>query len=237
MPWTMSCATALQRVYPAASGATSEGYIPDFGSDPQGPVEHFNNFVFNCLFPTMLENCKVHAASHHLSETAQNASTPEEVEVGTNVAALIFMGPEIATVGVGVLRVPRTAGGVSTALRAEANAADEVPTISIYRTPKAPNAADELAGGPNPLNHQDGDAAAYFGERSVAGDYVGRPGYADGMVRYDMHPGFLDEFSDVAYRYDWQGPGGAARIEWAIPVDRLGSFSEHTLNRGWVSGR
>jgi RHS repeat-associated protein len=115
-----------------------------------------------------------------------------------------------------------------------AKAADEVPAIPIYRTPKASNAADELAGGPNPLNHQDGDAAAYFGERSVAGDYIGMPGYADGMVRYDMDPGFLDEFADVAYRYDWQGPGGTARIEWAIPVDRLGRFSELTMNRGWV---
>jgi hypothetical protein len=109
--------------------------------------------------------------------------------------------------------------------------------IAIYRTPKVENIADELANGPNPANHQLGDASAYFGERSVAGDYVGMPGYAGGMVRYDMHPDFLQQFQDAAFRYDWQGPGGAARIEWAIPAERLSSFNGLTLNRSWVDGR
>lgn len=54
------------------------------------------------------------------------------------------------------------------------------------------------------------------------------------MIRYDMHPDFLDEFADTVYRYDWQGPGGTPRIEFVIPADRLDRFNELTQGRTWM---
>ncbi|MFJ3665538.1 RHS repeat-associated core domain-containing protein [Streptomyces sp. NPDC090106] len=120
-------------------------------------------------------------------------------------------------------------------------------SFPIYRTPKGKDAAYELENGPNPANHQPGidigygelsDGLMYFGERDVAATYMSPTGrnFADGMVRYDMHPDFLKEFAQHPYmrRYDLQGPGGAPRIEFAIPVDKLGRFSELTLKRTWI---
>ncbi|OON75601.1 DUF6531 domain-containing protein [Streptomyces tsukubensis] len=117
----------------------------------------------------------------------------------------------------------------------------------IYRTPKAKDAEYELLHGPNPANHQPGvdigggllsDGLMYFGERDVAATYMSPTGrsFADGMVRYDMHPDFLKEFAKSPYmrRYDLQGPGGAPRIEFPIPVDKLGRFNELTLKRTWI---
>ncbi|WP_330304943.1 MULTISPECIES: DUF6531 domain-containing protein [unclassified Streptomyces] len=120
----------------------------------------------------------------------------------------------------------------------------------IYRTPKVKDAEYEKLHGPNPANHQPGvdigggvisDGLIYFGERDVAATYMSPTGrnFADGMVRYDMHPDFLKEFAKSPYmrRYDLQGPGGTPRIEFAIPVDKLARFNELTLNRTWVSIR
>ncbi|MEU8265499.1 hypothetical protein AB0C02_33515, partial [Micromonospora sp. NPDC048999] len=110
----------------------------------------------------------------------------------------------------------------------------------IYRTPKKVDVDYETKNGPNPKNHQktaDDDGMAYFGEESVAAEYRGVGSYADGMVRYDMHPSFLKEFADTAHRCDWKGPGGKPRIEFAIPVDRLGRFAELTLRRTWLPRR
>jgi hypothetical protein len=101
----------------------------------------------------------------------------------------------------------------------------------------AAHADYEAAHGPNPANHQAGDRSVYFGERSVAGDYVGVGDFADGMVRYDMHPSFLERFGNTAHRYDWQGPGGSARIEFQVPVGRLDEFNSLVVGRSWVSGR
>jgi hypothetical protein len=109
----------------------------------------------------------------------------------------------------------------------------DVTPVSIYRSPKIADKDYELANGPNAASHQDGDASVYFGEQSVAAEYQGRGGYANGSIRYDMDPGFLDQFSGNAFRYDWQGPGGSARIEWTIPVDQLDQFNQLTLNRVW----
>ncbi|MFF8654103.1 DUF6531 domain-containing protein [Streptomyces huasconensis] len=117
----------------------------------------------------------------------------------------------------------------------------------IYRTPKAKDAEYERLHGPNPANHQPGvdigggmlsDGLIYFGERDVAASYMSPTGrnFADGMVRYDMHPDFLKEFARSPYmrRYDLKGPGGAPRIEFTIPVDKLGRFNELTLKRTWM---
>ena len=108
--------------------------------------------------------------------------------------------------------------------------------VSIYRTPKVDDMAQELESGPNPASHQAGDASVYFGERSVAAEYVGRGSFADGSIRYDMHKDFLEEFGDRAFRYDRKGPGGSARIEFVIPVGRLERFNELTLGRVWEVG-
>ncbi|SOD62529.1 RHS repeat-associated core domain-containing protein [Streptomyces zhaozhouensis] len=105
--------------------------------------------------------------------------------------------------------------------------------FSIYRTPRRDDLADELANGPDPANFPPvtRQSGAYFGERSVAAEYQGRRGYADGMVRYDMDPAFVNEFMDCMHRYDWAGPNGTPRIEWAIPADRLARFNELTGGR------
>ncbi|THA25081.1 hypothetical protein E4198_10375 [Streptomyces sp. RKND-216] len=96
--------------------------------------------------------------------------------------------------------------------------------------------AHELERGPNAASHQDGDASVYLGEKSVAKEYQNRGSYANGSIRYDMHEDFLKEFSDAAFRYDRKGPGGAARIEFVIPVGRLDRFNELTLRRVWEPG-
>ncbi|MCZ0994250.1 hypothetical protein O1L44_15675 [Streptomyces noursei] len=116
----------------------------------------------------------------------------------------------------------------------------------VYRTPKAADAAYERLHGPNPANHQPGvdlgggylsEGTIYFGERSVAAEYINPAGrhYANGMVRYDMHrEDFLKEFGGHAERYDRKGPNGSPRIEFVIPVDKLGRFNELTIERTWV---
>ncbi|MFF4524425.1 putative T7SS-secreted protein [Streptomyces bluensis] len=121
-------------------------------------------------------------------------------------------------------------------------------TFPIYRTPKGKDAEYERNYGPNPVNHQAGvdlgggylsDGMIYFGERSVAAEYMSPTGrnFADGMVRYDMHPDFLKEFTDTKYMkvHDWNGQSGAPRIEWVIPVDKLERINELTLKRTWIS--
>jgi len=120
---------------------------------------------------------------------------------------------------------------------ADAGAGDpEVTPYPIYRTPHTADLDHELTSGPNPASHQmeGGDNSVYFGEQGVAADYHGLGDYANGSIRYDMHPDFETEFADVKYRYDWKGPGGSPRFEWAIPLDRLDRFNELTLNRTWV---
>ncbi|MET8944193.1 hypothetical protein ABZX30_11540 [Streptomyces sp. NPDC004542] len=83
------------------------------------------------------------------------------------------------------------------------------------------------------------DGLIYFGERSVAAEYMSPTGrnFADGMVRYDMHPDFLKEFAKSPYmrRYDLKGPNGTPRIEFTIPVDKLERFNELTLNKTWIA--
>ncbi|MET9770113.1 putative T7SS-secreted protein [Streptomyces sp. NPDC006415] len=117
--------------------------------------------------------------------------------------------------------------------------------IPIYRTPKGAHAQYELDHGPNPANHQPGvdigggiisDGKIYFGERAVAAEYAGPTGanFAKGMVKYEMHPSFLEEFGDHAKVHDRNGPNGAPRIEFEIPVDKLDRFNELTQNRSWV---
>ncbi|MEU4926804.1 DUF6531 domain-containing protein [Streptomyces yokosukanensis] len=121
-------------------------------------------------------------------------------------------------------------------------------SFPIYRTPKAKDAEYERLHGPNPANHQPGvdigggllsDGLVYFGERSVAAEYMSPTGrnFADGMVRYDMHPDFLKEFAKSPYmrRYDLKGPNGTPRIEFTIPVDKLERFNELTLNKTWIA--
>ncbi|WP_306192016.1 hypothetical protein [Streptomyces sp. MK5] len=124
-----------------------------------------------------------------------------------------------------------------------------VPGIfPIYRAPKAKDAEYERLHGPNPANHQPGmdigggllsDGLIYFGERSVAAEYMSPTGrnFADGMVRYDMHPDFLKEFAKSPYmgRYDLKGPNGTPRIEFTIPVDKLERFNELTLGKTWIA--
>jgi hypothetical protein len=103
-------------------------------------------------------------------------------------------------------------------------------SCSIYRTPKTVDLDHELEHGPNPESFQDGNRSMYFGEESVAAEYRGRGPFADRTLRYTMkQPEFLDEFSDTAQRYDWQGPGESARIEFKIPVERLPRFNELTI--------
>ncbi|MFV2198923.1 hypothetical protein, partial [Nocardiopsis sp. LOL_012] len=108
--------------------------------------------------------------------------------------------------------------------------------VSIYRTPKDSAKDFELDNGPNVANHQGGNRMVYFGEQSVASEYLGRRGFANGMIRYDMDERFLREFSDRAFRYDWQGPKGSPRIEFEIPVDRISRFNELTRGRFWIPG-
>ncbi|NJQ02480.1 RHS repeat-associated core domain-containing protein [Streptomyces sp. PLAI1-29] len=128
-------------------------------------------------------------------------------------------------------------------------APDCADSFPIYRTPKARDAEYELAHGPNPLNHQAGvdigggfrsDGSVYFGERSVAAEYISPTGrnFATGMVRYDMHPKFLEEFTDPRYMkvYDWGGPSGNPRMEFVIPVDKLDRIFELTLGGSWIPG-
>ena len=106
-------------------------------------------------------------------------------------------------------------------------------SVPIYRTPKVDNLDYEINNGPNSSSHQDGDRSVYFGERSVAAEYQGRGSFANGSIRYDMKPEFLNEFSDTAFRYDRQGPGGSPRIEFVVPVGRVGRFNELTVGRTW----
>ncbi|MEV2255832.1 DUF6531 domain-containing protein [Streptomyces sp. NPDC050147] len=124
---------------------------------------------------------------------------------------------------------------------------DCVKPVPIYRTPKAKDAAYERAHGPNPANHQPdveiapgvmSDGKIYFGERGVAAEYMSptNSNFANGMVRYDMHPDFLKEFGQKPYAqvHDWKGPNGSPRIEFEIPVDKLDRFNELTLDKTWV---
>ncbi|MFF3653292.1 putative T7SS-secreted protein [Streptomyces sp. NPDC002181] len=117
--------------------------------------------------------------------------------------------------------------------------------IPIYRTPKGAHAQYELDHGPNPANHQPGvdigggiisDGKIYFGERAVAAEYAGPTGvnFAKGMVKYEMHPSFLEEFGDHVKVHDRNGPKGAVRLEFAIPVEKLDRFNELVLDRSWV---
>ncbi|MER5363431.1 RHS repeat-associated core domain-containing protein, partial [Streptomyces sp. NPDC002785] len=123
-------------------------------------------------------------------------------------------------------------------------APDYPDSVPIYRAPKAMDAQYELDHGPNPANHVPGvdigggilsDGKIYFGERGVAAEYAGPNGinFAKGIVRYDMHPSFLSEFAEHAKVHDRNGPGGAVRIEFPIPVDKLDRFNELTRNRSW----
>ncbi|MFJ5848781.1 putative T7SS-secreted protein [Streptomyces sp. NPDC092903] len=118
--------------------------------------------------------------------------------------------------------------------------------IPIYRTPKGAHAQYELDHGPNPANHQPGvdigggiisDGKIYFGERSVAAEYAGPTGvnFAKGMVKYEMHPSFLEEFGEHAKVIDRNGPNGAVRLEFEIPVEKLDRFTELTQRRSWIS--
>ncbi|MGR3932456.1 hypothetical protein [Streptomyces sp. BRA346] len=59
--------------------------------------------------------------------------------------------------------------------------------------------------------------------------------FAKGMVKYDMHPSFLEEFGQHAKIHDYNGPNGAARLEFEIPVEKLDRFNELTQGRSWVS--
>ncbi|MER6098915.1 RHS repeat-associated core domain-containing protein [Streptomyces sp. NPDC001728] len=126
--------------------------------------------------------------------------------------------------------------------------APECPTFPIYRTPKHKDKEYEKEHGPNPANHQPGvdmgggyltDGKIYFGERDVAAEYWSPNGgvnFANGMVRYDMHPDFLKEFTSSDYMkvYDTKGKDGAPRIEWTIPVDKLDRFNELVMKRTWI---
>lgn len=118
----------------------------------------------------------------------------------------------------------------------------------VYRTPKAVDAEYERLHGPNPANHQRGvdigggmlsDGSIYFGERGVAAEYMSptNGNFADGMVRYDMHPDFVKEFADKPFMqiYDWGGPKGALRIEFVIPVEKLERFMALVLDKTWIS--
>ncbi|MDQ2587990.1 hypothetical protein CKY47_29290 [Saccharothrix yanglingensis] len=53
-------------------------------------------------------------------------------------------------------------------------------SVSIYRTPKSSDLNHEIANGPNPASHQDGDQSVYFGEYGVAAEYQGRGGMLTG---------------------------------------------------------
>ncbi|WP_344430638.1 hypothetical protein, partial [Streptomyces lavendulocolor] len=118
---------------------------------------------------------------------------------------------------------------------------DDCPavTVSIYRTPKIVDKDYELKNGPNGAAHTGGDGSIYFGEHSVAKEYVGTGSgpFADGMIRYEMSPEFLVKFEDCVERYDWQGPDGKPRIEFVIPADRLKEFNDLTVKREWLKGK
>ncbi|MER5870222.1 hypothetical protein [Streptomyces sp. NPDC002044] len=118
---------------------------------------------------------------------------------------------------------------------------DDCPEIglSIYRTPKMVDKEYEKKNGPNPAAHTTGDAAVYFGERSIAAEYVGTGAgpFADGMIRYDMAPEFLATFGKYAERYDRKGPGGSVRIEFVIPVGEIKEFNKLTVHREWIQGK
>ncbi|GAA0444193.1 putative T7SS-secreted protein [Streptomyces olivaceiscleroticus] len=130
-------------------------------------------------------------------------------------------------------------------------APDYEDSVPIYRTPKGAHAEHELINGPDPANHQPGidigggiisDGKIYFGEHDVAAEYAGPTGknFAKGMVRYDMHPSFLEEFGQHAKIHDWNGLDpqtgrpGKPRLEFEIPVDKLDRFNELTRNRSWI---
>lgn len=118
---------------------------------------------------------------------------------------------------------------------------DDCPSVAfpLFRTPKMVDKQYELANGPNPASRvEGGNDLIYFGEYSVAKEYVGsgNGSYADGMIRYDMDAAFLAKFGNTAARYDWKGPGGAPRIEFEIPYSRLKEFNSLTLKRTWMPG-
>lgn len=94
--------------------------------------------------------------------------------------------------------------------------------VPIYRTPKGVHAEYELTHGPDPANHRPGvdigggiisDGMIYFGERAVAAEYAGPTGvnFARGMVKYEMHPSFLEEFGETAKIHDYN-----ARMEHRV---------------------
>ncbi|MFI1948643.1 putative T7SS-secreted protein [Streptomyces virginiae] len=118
--------------------------------------------------------------------------------------------------------------------------------IPIYRVPKGAHAQYELDNGPNPANHQAGvdigagvisDGKIYFGEKAVAREYAGPTGvnFAKGMVEYQMHPKFLEEFVDYVKVHDKKGPNGSVRLEFEIPVEKLDRFNELTQRRTWIN--
>ncbi|WP_328618978.1 hypothetical protein [Streptomyces sp. NBC_00354] len=80
------------------------------------------------------------------------------------------------------------------------------------------------------------DGKIYFGERAVAADSAGPSGanFAKGMVKYEMHPNFLEEFGDHVKVHDWNGPSGAVRLEGEIPVEKLDRFNALNLRRSWI---
>ena len=114
--------------------------------------------------------------------------------------------------------------------------------MSIWRTPKSVDLDFELKHGPNPASHQIGDRKVYLGEQSVAAEYQGRGGYANGMIRYDLDVEkffkLVDEYSSgidkVLAVYDRQGPNGTPRMEFPILVDLLDRLNDMTVNRVWV---
>ncbi|AZM91988.1 MULTISPECIES: hypothetical protein [Streptomyces] len=50
-----------------------------------------------------------------------------------------------------------------------------------------------------------------------------------------MHPKFLEEFADRVKIHDRNGPGGAVRLEFEIPVEMLDRFNELTQRRSWIN--
>ncbi|MFD4741393.1 hypothetical protein ACFWNR_27685 [Streptomyces virginiae] len=71
----------------------------------------------------------------------------------------------------------------------------------------------------------------------MAREYAGPTGvnFAKGMVEYQMHPKFLEEFVDYVKVHDKKGPNGSVRLEFEIPVEKLDRFDELTQRRTWIN--
>lgn len=102
----------------------------------------------------------------------------------------------------------------------------------VYRAPREGNKNDELNNGLNRSRHQEGDSSAYVGEREVAQQYGGQPGYEEGYVEYRMRPEFDQEFSDKDIRMPHDG---GPHEQWKIPEDRIDRFNELTIDRNWIN--